>query len=110
MPWKKTATLAIPVALTLSACQANEAETAFVKQCQTNFGDKATEAICSCVHKGLKAEFSEPQMTRIAGLFSMTISQGADVLKSSGTADDVKILERLSDIEVVTETCFAQAQ
>lgn len=106
MPLSRLAISVIPIALTLTSCQADEQKTRFVSACEQNFDGDVPDDLCGCIYKGLDGEFTDAQLIRVADLFSTTISEGEDMLRASGTPDDLAILERNRDIEVVTETCF----
>jgi hydroxymethylglutaryl-CoA reductase len=109
MPSPRLAVFPLVCAITLSACQADPLQTEFVASCHDAMGANASNALCTCIYKGLKDEFSDDQLRRIPDLFAMTITDAANMLRQSGNKSDLDISERVHDIEIVTETCFKQS-
>ncbi len=96
---------ALPFVTLLSACQEDEAKTAFKSQCAQSVGaDKAK--ICGCIYDGLEEDFTPEQLTRISRLFSMSIPQSVAVLNKSKNEAYLDIARRVNEVETVTEACF----
>jgi hypothetical protein len=95
----------LPIVLTLSACQGDSAETAFVENCDTVLGQDRPK-LCSCIYAELKEKFEPAQMTRISGLFEGNINDAEELLRESGSESDLDILARINTVEEATQVCF----
>lgn len=95
----------LPIVVSLSGCQESDAKNSFVSDCNESLGG-GKDALCACVYDNLKDNFSDTQMTRISGLFRGSILESMENLKASGSKSDLDILDRINDVEKVTEGCL----
>ena len=96
--------------LSIAAGKVYGNERAFIDLCVDSIEEYITEDICTCLYHSIQNDFSEEQLTRIAGLLQITVADAEDSLQSAGSDSDIDIYNRLDLIKNSARQCYEQSR